>query len=54
MTRYNDTQIEEMRKLITNKKVIELEYDDEDDYFVLMFEGGFEMCFRYMADLVDD
>ena len=55
MTRYNSEQIAEMRESIIGKKVVELIYEPDGDYYVVEFEGDdgsfFETCFRYMADL---
>jgi len=52
MTRYNKEEREKMKKLVVGQKIIDLEYDDEDDYFIMVFEDNSETCFRLMADLI--
>ena len=59
MTMFSTQQIDEMRKIIVGKTVISLEYDDEDDYFIMEFkdkvdneeELAMETTFRFMRDL---
>lgn len=50
-TKFNEQQIEEMKKSVVGKKVTDLYYEKDDDYFVMEFEGGAETSFRFMADL---
>ena len=52
MTRFSEKEIKAMRDSIVGKKVIELYYESEDDYFVMTFEDGVETCFRFMTDLI--
>jgi len=51
MTRFNEEQIEQMKTSIVGKKVANLYYEKEGDYFVMEFDDGTETCFRFMADL---
>lgn len=34
------------------KIISSLEYDDEDKYWIMNFEDGSEMCFRFMSELI--
>ena len=52
MTRYNPEQIQQMKEAVVGSKVTDMYYESDGDYFVLEFDGEAEMCFRYMADLV--
>ena len=51
MTRYNSKQREEIRYVMKNKKVLDLEYCKEEDYYTIVLEDG-EFSLRFMADLV--
>lgn len=52
MTRYNKEEREKMKEQLVDQKIIDLEYDDISDCFVMVFEDNSEMCFRFMADLI--
>lgn len=40
-----------MNNMVSNKKVLNLQYVEEGDYFVMTFNAGFEFAFRFMSDL---
>ena len=50
MTMYTAEGIEQMAKDLVGKKVTEFYYEEDEDYYVLSFEDGGEISFRFMSD----
>ncbi len=50
--RYNEKQRLAIIKESIGKTIIEMEYVEEDRYWVMTFSDGSEMSFRFMAELV--
>jgi len=54
--RYTKEQREQLSKDMAGKKVEKLYYEDGDTksgpYWVMEFEGGGEICFRFMSEIV--
>lgn len=48
-------RIEELKAQLVGKTIVDLTYDEEDDYFIITIDNdgrGAEFSFRFMADLV--
>jgi len=54
MTRFNEEQREQLKKNFIDNKIIDLEYDDEGDYYTLILDDNTETSFRFMADISDE
>ncbi len=52
MTKQNKKNIKGIKKYLKNKKIINFQYVEEEDYFVITLENNYEFSFRFMADLV--
>ena len=52
LMRYNQKQRESIIKESIGKTVTEMEYVEDDNYWVMTFSDGSEMSFRFMAELV--
>ena len=50
--RYTKEQRESIIKESIGKTVTEMEYVEDDNYWVMTFSDGSEMSFRFMAELV--
>ncbi len=50
--RYTKEQRESIIKESIGKTITDLEYVEEDHYWVMTFSDGSEMSFRFMAELV--
>jgi len=48
---YNKEQRESLIKESIGKTIIGLEWDSEDKYWIMEFNDGSEMSFRFMAEL---
>lgn len=49
--RYTGKQRQEIIDSIKGKVIEELEYDEEEKYWTLIFTDGSEFSFRFMAEL---
>ena len=49
---YNQKQREAIIRDSIGKTITDLEYVEEDHYWVMTFSDGSEMSFRFMAELV--
>jgi len=52
MTMYTEEQIEGMKKIVVNKKIINFYYEKEGDYYVIVLKSGEEFSFKFMSDIV--
>lgn len=51
--RFNEELKNRMSQDAVGKVVASLEYEQEEDHWVMTFEDGSEMSFRFMAELVN-
>ncbi len=51
MTRYDEQTRKQMKQTIVGQKIIDMEYDEEGDYYTFVLEDNNETSFRFMADL---
>jgi|GEM_PF-5309488 len=53
MTMYSKEQIESLKEAVIGRKVTDFYHEDDGDYYVMVFDDGSEMSFRYMSDIVN-
>jgi len=51
MTKFNTEQIKDMEDTVIGKNVTNLYHEPNGDYFVMDFDNGTEITFRFMGDL---
>ena len=50
--KYTDEQRQQISVDSVGKTIESLEWDSEDEYWVMTFTDGSECCFRFMAELI--
>ena len=53
MKQYTKEQRDTIHKEAIGKKVTDLEWDDEDKYWVMTFDDNSEICFRFLSEILN-